>query len=59
MQKGKRGTCSTPRLLKQSEVDLLRQDAISSSEEMKRLIASRAQRQKKSIRALMNPQYLS
>ena len=50
--KERRGTFSQPRPLTQSEIASLRQDAISTSAEMKALMVQRLHRQKESIRAL-------
>ena len=55
-QKVRRDTFSTPRPLTRSEIASLRQDAISTSMEMKRLMAQRQQAQNKAMTILMEPE---
>lgn len=52
-QKERQATFGLPRPLIQSEIASLRQDAISTSQEMKALIAQRRQRQMKAMTKLM------
>ncbi|HEX6957598.1 MAG TPA: hypothetical protein VF194_06385 [Ferrovibrio sp.] len=54
-RKAKRATSMQPRPLTQSEIVSLRQDAISTSAEMKKLMLERHAQQKKTIRALVTP----
>lgn len=51
--KERRDIFSRPRQLTRSEIASLRQDAISTSMEMKEMIAQRGSRQRQSMRKLM------
>ncbi len=54
-QREKRAIFSRPRPLEPSEIALLRQDAISTSSEMKSLIVQRGQRQQQTLSKLVSP----